>query len=68
MATQATYAFVEIVAAELHCRVRDDANAIGSIAGHEAPPALVAPHLRQRLVDRHLVFIPPHALDLKQNL
>lgn len=65
---RSTYPLVEVVAAELNGRVGDDANAIGAIASHESPPALLSPHLAKRLPDRQLILVTAGALDLKQYL
>lgn len=40
-----TYPFVEVVTAELDSGIGDDADAVGSITTHEAPPTLLLPHL-----------------------
>lgn len=63
-----TYSFVQIVTAELYGRVRNNADAIGAVAGHEASPALFLPHLCQALADGELVLIMPGALHLEENL
>lgn len=59
---------VKVVASELYCRVRDNSDAIGTVAGHEAPPALFPPHLGQRLAHTELVGFAPIALYLVENL
>ena len=58
---------VEIVRAKLHCRVGDYANAIGSVAGHEAAKSLFAPHLPQGFGYGHFVRIAACALDLEED-
>lgn len=63
-----TYSLVEVVAAELHCRVGHNADAVGAVAAHEAAPAFLHPHLLQRLAHGHLVLGAAHALDLEQDL
>ena len=65
---EVTYPLVNVVCAELHSRVGHNAYAIGSIAGHEPPPALFPPHLRQRFRHRHFIFLAPDALDLEEDL
>ena len=65
---QYPYPFIEVVAAELHSRIGDDADAVGTITAHEAPPALLHPHLLESLADREFVGIAADALDLHQDL
>lgn len=65
---RSTHPFIDVVCTELHRRVRHNAYAIGSIAGHEPSPALFPPHLRQCLRHRHLVLFTANTLYLKQDL
>lgn len=62
------YPLVEIVAAELNSRVWHNADAVSSVASHESSPAFLAPHLSQRLTDRHFIRISADALNLHKNL
>lgn len=64
----ALYPLVEVVAAELDGRVGDDADAICAVPAHEAPPALLAPHLGQGLADGQLVCFAAGALHLHEDL
>jgi hypothetical protein len=59
---------VEVIAPELHSRIRHDAYAIGPVSPHESPPTLIFPHLGETLSDRELVFFAAHALDLEEDL
>lgn len=61
-------AFVKVVAAELDGRIGHDPDAVGAIAAHEAAPALLDPHLLQRLTDGQLVLVAASGLDLEQDL
>lgn len=58
---------VEIVASELYRRVWHDTDTIGAVTGHEAPPALLPPHLGQRLAHTKLVRFATAALDLVED-
>lgn len=62
------YPFVEVITAELHSRIWDNANAIGAIAAHEASPTFLPPHLGQGLAYGESVRISADALDLHQDL
>ena len=64
----ATYLLVEIVARELHSRVRYYAYTVGTISSHETFPAFIPPHLHESLPNRQLVFRPSRTLYLEQNL
>ena len=63
-----THPFIHIIRTKLHGRIRHDPYAIRAIARHEASPPLFPPHLGQRLGNRHLVLLAPHALHLEQDL
>lgn len=60
--------FVQVVAPELHRAVRHDADAVGPVSRHEAAPALLAPHLPQRLADAELVLRAAGGLHLEEDL
>lgn len=62
-----TCPFIEVVAAELNGRVWDNADAVGAIAAHKAPPPLLSPHLGQGLSDGKFVGISSDALYLHEN-
>nr|POE48004.1 hypothetical protein CFP56_01332 [Quercus suber] len=60
--------FVEIITPELHRAVRYDAHAIRAVPRHHPLEPLLAPDLRQRLRDAHLIFAASARLDLQQDL
>ena len=57
---------IKAVARELYGRIRDDTNAISTIASHQTPPALVFPHLHEPLPNWQLISGSSSALYLKQ--
>lgn len=63
-----THPLVKVVTAKLHRRIGHDPDAIGPVAPHEAPPALLHPHLLERLGDAELVGLAARALDLHEDL
>jgi hypothetical protein len=46
-ALAATHPLVEVIAAELHSRVGNNADTVGAIASHKTPPTFLLPHLHQ---------------------
>lgn len=63
-----THPLIHVIRAKLHRRIWHYPYAIRSIPRHKPPPALLSPHLRQRLGHRHLIFISANALYLEQDL
>lgn len=61
-------ALVEIVAAELDCRIGHDADAVGTITAHEPPPSFFLPHFLESLAYRQLVLLTAGRLYLEQDL
>lgn len=43
------YSLVEVVAPELHCRVRNNTDTVGAIPTHETPPAFLSTHFHKSL-------------------
>ena len=62
-----TYSLIDVVCAELHSRVWHNAYTVGTVSGHEASPALLAPHLAQSLAYRHFIFFSANALNLEED-
>lgn len=60
-------ALVQVVAPKLHGAIWYDSDAIRSIARHEAAPALLTPHLSERLADTQLVLRAAGGLDLEED-
>lgn len=61
-------ALVEVVAAELDCRIGHDADAVGTITAHEPSPSFFLPHFLEGLAYRQLVLLATGRLYLEQDL